>query len=176
MKKMRIVKKVVVALVVMVVIGVAMYTLSLIQLFRAMKYDKAEATQQMRLLLYETDHKELLEACRQVMQKAVQGKWELREYRVRTKTDPLADKLPTAILRLNPTYVFIDKDLIHIEMLGGMRHFGVIAYAENYKKMNELQEYGDKKLIDGLWYYDDGYQEIKNYEQVIEALNPAKNK
>ena len=44
-----------------------------------------------------------------------------------------------------------------MEMMGGLDSFGVYAYPEGYEKPPHTTALGDKKLINGLWYYDDGY-------------------
>jgi hypothetical protein len=42
-------------------------------------------------------------------------------------------------------------------MHGGFDHFGVYAYPEDFKEPHDSFRYGDRKLIDGLWYYDEEY-------------------
>lgn len=101
------------------------------------------------LLLKTTDHKALLESCRELLTEKRAGKWNEGEIiKVRFKKDPDADRLPACILVLNPTYVFIGEDYILIEMLG---RYGVIAYAEDCKNEGK---YAKRKIIDGLWYFD----------------------
>ncbi len=99
-------------------------------------------------LIYKTDHHALLSACRQLMDEGYRGKhsckWPHR--------DPEANNFPKIILDLKPTYVWIhDKDYVDIELLGGMSHFGVKAYAEDFNEPHEKYYYGNRKLIDGLW-------------------------
>jgi hypothetical protein len=64
-------------------------------------------------------------------------------------------------------------------MLGGLDHFGVYAYPLDYEKQpHASKELGHKKLLDGLWYYDDGYhhcanqEEFEEYDKYIESLRP----
>jgi hypothetical protein len=130
---------------------------------------KRDVRQRNVLLIYETDHKALLEACRKVLKEAREGKWEYRQYNIRLEHDPNADRLPEQILRLNPTYIGIGEDSMMIEMLGGLAHFGVLAFSES-------EGHGDKKLLDGLWYYNDGYHEVPDYDKVIESLRPKTKK
>ena len=60
---------------------------------------------------------------------------------------------------------------VRLEMMGGLDHFGVSFYPDNYKKPPFVGfNLGDKKLIDGLWYYDDGYEDNPRYDNKIEAL------
>ena len=69
---------------------------------------------------------------------------------------PDADKLPKEILKLKPTSVNIfDDGRVTIEMWGGMSHFGVVALSEDFKEPYEDFTPGQKKLIDGLWFYSD---------------------
>jgi len=75
------------------------------------------------------------------------------------------------ILDLEPTYIYIDQNgRVMVEMLGGLHHFGVYAYPEDYKYKEPISAYGDKELIPGLWYYNDGYQETPDYGKKIDAL------
>ncbi|MHC4694184.1 MAG: hypothetical protein ACYS67_15690 [Planctomycetota bacterium] len=127
-----------------------------------------DVPQRQVLLLYETDHKALLEACRKVLKEAREGKWEYRQYPIRYIPDPNTDKLPEPILRLNPTYIWIGKDSMMIEMLGGLAHFGVTAFSEE----SEFEGLEGKKLLDGLWYYSDGYHEVPDYDKVVESWRP----
>ena len=53
-------------------------------------------------------------------------------------------------------------------MSGGIYHYGVTAYPENYKKPSDDFEFGDKKIIDGLWYYEDGYN--SNDDKWVDSL------
>ncbi|MHC4086506.1 MAG: hypothetical protein ACYSU5_15060 [Planctomycetota bacterium] len=130
---------------------------------------KRDTRQRQVLLLYETDHKALLEACRTVLKEAREGKWEYRQYPIRYIPDPNTDKLPEPILRLNPTYIRIGQDYMMIEMYGGLAHYGVLAFSES-------EGHGDKKLLDGLWYYSDGYREVPDYDKIIESYRPKIDK
>ena len=57
-----------------------------------------------------------------------------------------------------------------LEMLGGLVHFGVVAYTEDYQKPPFAGfKFGDRELIPGLWYYDDGYNNPE-YDKKFEAL------
>ena len=69
---------------------------------------------------------------------------------------PDADKLPKEILALKPTYIYVGNNgYAHIEMWGGMSYLGLVAYAEDFKKPFEGFKYGNKKLIDGIWFRSD---------------------
>ena len=78
------------------------------------------------------------------------------------------------------TYAYINYNgRVILEMAGGLDHFGVYAYPEDFKKPpHASEELGHKKLLDGLWYFDDGYQycsnpqEFEEYDKYIESLRP----
>jgi hypothetical protein len=123
------------------------------------------------MLLYKTDHSALLVACRKLIKDKHEGKWQEGRYNVNFKPHPDAAKLPETILKLKPTWVWINNERVMIEMLGGLGHFGVHAFSKGFPEA-EQKKYGDKKLLDGLWYYDDGYRKATNYEQYIESLRP----
>jgi hypothetical protein len=131
-------------------------------------FDALRAKSRKVNLLYQTDHKALLKACRTLLEEGYKGK-----YCIRVDPHPDVDKFPKAILNLKPTYVLVHGDnYVGIEMMGGMSHFGVLAYPGNFVPPFEGFCYGDKKLMEGLWYYDDGYKKDPNYEKKIESLRP----
>jgi hypothetical protein len=55
-------------------------------------------------------------------------------------------------------------------MYGGLHHYGVTAYREHYEPASPSFRYGDRGLVRGLWYYDDGYEGNQKYDQKIKAL------
>lgn len=103
-------------------------------------------------LLHHTDHQALLAACRSVMKEGYRGEYKLKW----PDKHPDADKLPKEILVIKPTYIRVHDDgHMAVEMWGGMSHFGVVAYAEDFKEPYEGYKPGNKKLIDGLWFSSD---------------------
>ena len=103
-------------------------------------------------LLHNTNHHALLIACRDIMKEGYRGKYMLKG----SNKHPDADKIPKEILALKPTYIRVENDdYVHIELWGGMSHIGVTAYAEDFKKPTKNFKYGNKKLIDGLWFRSD---------------------
>jgi len=137
-------------------------------------YVMAHQTERMRVhLLCETDHRVLLEACNELSRRAARGELKPGKYNVCHDRHPKVSQFPKAILVLAPSYVYIDENdsgRVMVEMLGGLGHFGVLAYTEDYKKPYPTYHYGDKELIPGLWYYDDGYDGNPEYDKRIEAL------
>ncbi|NQT02008.1 MAG: hypothetical protein HQ580_08300 [Planctomycetes bacterium] len=123
--------------------------------------------------LCKTDHHALLEACNELSKRVAKGNLKPGEYTVRFDPDPEVSKFPRPILELRPSYVYIDENdsgRVMIEMLGGLGHFGVLAYTEDFKKPYDTYSYGDKELIPRLWYYDDGYRDNPKYHKKIDAL------
>ncbi len=123
-------------------------------------------------LLCETDHHALLEACREISRRVAEGALKSGRYNVRHNPHPDVAGFPQPIIDLGPTWVIVSDDgAVNIEMMGGLDHFGVYAWPEGYKKPPFVGfKLGDKKLIDGLWYYDDGYESNPRYHKKIEAL------
>jgi hypothetical protein len=102
-------------------------------------------------VLHRTDHHALLEACRTLMDTEYRGQYNMRwPFR-----HPDAYKFPKEIQRLKPTYVIVKEETVRIELWGGMSHYGVIAYSLDFREPCSGFSYGQKKLIDGLWFYSD---------------------
>jgi hypothetical protein len=123
-------------------------------------------------LLCETDHHELLEACRELSRRAAKGELKPGEYHVLIEPSPEASTFPQPILDLRPSYVYMYEDGgVMLEMLGGLGHFGVQAYPKDFNEPYPNFRYGDRQLIPGLWYYDDAYDDNPDYaKRKIEAL------
>ena len=102
--------------------------------------------------ILQTDHQALLIACRAIMKEGYRG-----EYKIAwPDKHPDWEMLPKEILALKPNYIRVENDdYVHIELWGGMSHIGVTAYAEDFKKPTKNFKYGNKKLIDGLWFRSD---------------------
>jgi hypothetical protein len=167
----RMVLKIIIAVVIAFAVGYPLY--GLYALYTSMIVVNKDVQQKQVRLLCETDHKVLLEACRELSRRAKRGDLRPGQYNIRRDRHPLASRFPQPILDLVPSYVFIsenDSRRVMLEMLGGLGHFGVQAYTEDYKKPYPTYLYGDKELIPGLWYYDDGYRGHPEYEKRIEAL------
>ena len=57
-----------------------------------------------------------------------------------------------------------------LEMHGGFVHFGFWAYSKSFKEPYPNYKYGARQLIDGLWYYDDGYSDDNpRYKKKVDA-------
>src|SRR4030042_218657 len=64
-------------------------------------FDALRAKSRKINLLYQTDHKALLEACRTLLNEGYEGK-----YNIRVDPHPDIDKFPKEILNLKPTYMY----------------------------------------------------------------------
>jgi len=105
-------------------------------------------------LLYRTDHQALLEACRTLIDEGYRGQYVMHW----PGRHPEARKIPRIIRSLRPTYVRVKDDVVIIELWGGMSHYGVRAYSADFSTTRPDFSYGQKKLIDGLWFHSDFIQ------------------
>ncbi len=125
-------------------------------------------------LLCETDHQVLLEACNELSRQAKGGELKPGKYYVRGAINPEVSRFPGPILALDPSSVYIgetDSGRVMLEMQGGLGHFGVRAYTEDYQTPPVAGfTLGDRELIPRLWYYDDGYIGHPEYDKRIEHL------
>ena len=55
-----------------------------------------------------------------------------------------------------------------IEMGDGFSGFGVKAYPESFKEPYSGFQYGNRKIIEGLWYYDDEYIDNPGYDKKVD--------
>jgi hypothetical protein len=113
-----------------------------------------DADQLRTRLLCETDHQALLDACRELMRQVASGT--LKNGGV--YAGPEISRFPEPIPTLRPDHVSVDKDIVKIEMMyTGWLPVGVYAYAKGFPEHLPPFKYGDRKLLEGLWYYDDAY-------------------
>lgn len=100
---------------------------------------KGVIQQRKNLILEETNHKELLTACRNIMENHT----DYLEY-----DDP---NWPLVIKQLKPSYVRVVENELHIEMGGGHFSFGVTMCEDEVA----WPYYEHMKLLDDLWYYEE---------------------
>jgi hypothetical protein len=126
------------------------------------------------LLLCDTDHQVLLKAGREILNQAPKDRMNPQPDRIRVLGDigiPSGVEIPRAIQDLKPHVCLISLDgYLTLEMHGGMDHFGVRIYPEDYKEPDRYFKYGDRELLPGLWYYDDGYIHNPEYDKWIDKL------
>jgi hypothetical protein len=121
-------------------------------------------------LLCRTDHQALLNAGRDILSHVhiepdPNGLRRLGSFSV-----PRDISIPKVIRNLRCGVGITYDGYMIIEMGGGMDHFGVRIYPENFKAPEpRFFRYGDRKLIEGLWYYDDEYvYDPQGYDKTIE--------
>jgi len=138
------------------------------------------------LLLCETDHQVLLMASREILSQIPKDRLllnpppdEIRHLDSLKFVLPKEVQIPQAILDLKPYVCLISHDgCLTVEMHGGwdhikreMSHFGVNIYPEDYKEPESNFRYGDRELLPGLWYYDEGYlYGPEEYDKRIDEL------
>lgn len=137
------------------------------------------------LLLCETDHQALLKAGREILSHFPKDRLllnpppdEIRHLDILKFVLPKEVQIPQAILDLKPYVCLISHDgYLTVEMHGGwdhikreMSHFGVNIYPEDFKESDRNFKYGDRELIPGLWYYDEGYLRNPEFDEIIQKL------
>jgi hypothetical protein len=131
--------------------------------------------QRLLRLLSETDHQALLEACREISKEVTTDNLAPNRYIVRYKPDPEISRFPQIILDIEPLCIDIYNDgRVSLEMTGAIHHRGVTAYPENYEKPSDNFTFGDKKIIDGLWYYEDHYNPKYDDKRIESMLKKGK--
>ena len=117
--------------------------------------------------LCETDHQALLEACRELSRQVKAGELKDGVY-----GPPEVLRFPEPIPTLQPKFVTIGRDgPVLVEMGFGLWPLGVYAYPEDFPQHPPPFKYGDRKLLEGLWYYEDGYSLDPNaYDKRIDRL------
>jgi hypothetical protein len=164
------VRKTVVGLLVAFTIGLAFFYLT--HTGKALRFVTVYALkerQRRERLLSETDPQALLEACREISIEIFSGNLPPSRYLIYPEPCPEVSMFPQLILDLEPRFIETGSDgRVGVGMSGGWHHYGVIAYPVNFTKPCENFKYGDKKIIDGLWYYEDGYN--AKHDKLIEKL------
>lgn len=122
-------------------------------------------------LLCRTDHKALLAACQELSDRVAAGKLEDNVYRFGFWPDAEVSQFPEAIRALKPRFVTISRDgTIRIELNDKWWSLGIRACPAGYEKRFPGYSFGDRKLLDEFWYYDDNYLHDPNYDREIDAI------
>jgi hypothetical protein len=137
-------------------------------------------TSKRQKLLCDTDYEAVLRACREVLDNAsacglkVGGKYNIRW----TPRSPEGAKFPKAILDVAPGQVQIRYEgCLILVMHGAFDHFGLIAYSKSFKEPYPGFKYGAREIVEGLWYFDDGYRDDSpRFRKKIDAWIEEGNK
>ncbi|MHC4679829.1 MAG: hypothetical protein ACYTEK_14135 [Planctomycetota bacterium] len=149
----RMVPKIIIAVAITFGVGVLLYSLGwTLWHYRYALPWIADSTDPLRVhLLCETDHEVLLQACNELSRRAKRGELKPGTYNVRRDHHPQVRRFPQPIRDLVPGYVYIDENdsgRVMLAMQGGLDHFGVQAYTEDYKKPPVAGfTFGDRELI-----------------------------
>ncbi len=125
------------------------------------------------LLLCNTDHQALLNAGREILSQVPKDRLNPRPGGPRILGEfgvSEGVQIPQAIRDLKCGCLISYDGYVTLEMHGGMDHFGVRIYPEDYKEPDRYFKYGDRELLTGLWYYDDGYVNNPEYDKRISKL------
>ncbi len=114
-----------------------------------------QAEQAQNHLFLEADYQELLAACRSLSKRVAAGELRSGQYQVYLgKRDPNTLSFPQVILDLKPAEVIMNchgRGEVVIVLFPGPEWLGVTAYPEG------SEGGGAVELIEGLWYFDNGY-------------------
>jgi hypothetical protein len=120
-------------------------------------------------LLHQTDHNDLLKACRLIITRSNDGTFS--KAKINPKDDTFAkdpEHIPEIIRNFEPVHIWPRKDMVIIVLIGGLDHAGVRAYMNSKDAVLGDDEI---KLIDGLIYYDDGLREVGDeYKEYLNDL------
>jgi hypothetical protein len=120
------------------------------------------------VLLYQTDHRALLDACRELSRQVATRKLQPGDYQIHGTHDPEARQFPQLILDLDPLRVEIESNGVVNLMMSPVVLYGVCALPEDYEgSLTELYDYR-VELIDGLWYYDEDFVKHPEHQKEVE--------
>jgi hypothetical protein len=123
------------------------------------------------ILLYQTDHRALLKACREFSKRITSGEIEVKYnhtyYRHSGDLDPEKKLFTKPILDLAPSQVYVENTGLVVLVMSPVILYGVRAYPEGIKG----GYYDDDiELIPGLWYFDADLKKHPEHKKEIEEL------
>jgi len=119
-------------------------------------------------LLYETDHRALLKACKEISKLVAAGRLEPGEYQIQGNPDPESKQFAQVILDLDPLRVDVEPDGQVDIIMSPVVMYGVSAFPEDYERSRSGE--GGIELIDGLWYYDEDFLRHPEHKKEVEEL------
>jgi hypothetical protein len=123
-------------------------------------------------LLCGTDYQALLKAGRAVLSRTPMPEPGPDGSRL-AGTFPVPDgvSIPRPIRWISPYSAAVDYNgFLIVELGSGRDRFGVRIYPGGFKTPHSTFSYGDLRLSDGLWYYDEGYRGSTSYQGRIDRL------
>jgi hypothetical protein len=118
------------------------------------------------VLLYQTDHQALLEACTELSKQVAAGELRTGQYRGYSQIgnpDPETQLFPQPILDLKPMLVYIGKNRQVNLIMSPTVAYGVRAHCNRFKR-------DDIELVPGLWYFDEDFEMHPEHKKEVEEL------
>ncbi len=126
------------------------------------------------LLLYHTDHEELLKAGRQILSQGPKDPMNYMHYgpqHIEGFPAPRGVRIPKVVRKLRPHATLINRNsYVVLQMQGGLADFGVRIYPEGFKGRRYYFTCGNRELLPGLEYYDYKYNRIPEYDKIIDEI------
>jgi len=152
----------------------------------------ARAIHQRRSVLYQTEHSQLLDACRNVIVNRDVYKtvpWRSDGTNV-LWLDPGDSRLPECLRSIRPAIIVVDQSRLRADLYscdGSCVHFGVVAYLDpdDHSDTNFLIAghsyapgfHGFKQLASGLYYYDEWASSFPDkWQSKLERLRPRETR
>ena len=135
-----------------------------------------QSAQQRRiLLLYHSDHEALLKAGREILRQGPKDPWNYPFIGIQHIDGfpvPREVPIPKVVHQLRPHANLINRNgYFVLQMEETAKGFGVKIYPEGFKTPRYYGfKYGNRELIPGLWYYDDEYDLIPEYNNTIDYI------
>ena len=125
-------------------------------------------------LVSETGHHAILKAGRDLLSQVPNPEnWTPDGYKIHSRIGiPARMRLPEVLQDLSARSIKMDSDgYLVIEIISRRAPIGFCIYPEDFKPPDPFFNYGDLKLVEGLWYYDGEYNDPESeYAKRFDAL------
>ncbi len=126
-----------------------------------------------RRLVYELDHKKMLQDCRSIIEQLHLSQGEEKEYLIyagASSIEGVSQKVLDSILETDFNIITVSHNSV---FLHSKYQVGIVALAENIAPLEGTFKYVQhRQLIPGLYYHDYKYREDKDHDKYIDSLNP----
>lgn len=134
-----------------------------------------QSSQQRRiLLLYHSDHEALLKAGREILRQSPNPNKHPpvgRIFHILGVPVPRYVHIPKVVHQLRPHAIYINfGGYTVLQMEKSALGYGVNIYPEDYKVKRSDFQYDNRELIPGLWYFDDKYDIVPEYDKTIDYI------